>query len=510
MDRRTFFSLTAGSAVVLSLGACAGDAGGTSGGAAGAPKELILGILAEPASWDPAQTHVGHTLQPQQVVYDSLILRKADGSYAPMLAASWKYTDDAKTVLELKLRTDVTFSDGEKFDGNAVKANLDHFKKDNGRQVAQLASYTSTTVVDASTVQIKLSQSDPAFEYYLSQAAGLMGSPKALETPEIDQLPVGSGPYVMVKDQSVKGSQYVFNKREGYWNKDLQKWDKVTLKFLSDITARTNALTTGQIDATLLDPNTRAQAETAGLKLLSWPVDWSGLLLFDREGKVVPALKELKVRQAINYALDRESLLKNVMQGSGTLTSQVFGPESGSYLPELDKYYSFDVAKAKSLMAEAGYASGFDMPMPLLPGNDVIMNYVKQQLGDIGIRVSIVAVPQADYQSIIGKGTYAAAWFNSFQGVTWVASGQLLVPNTLYNPMKSTNPEIAKLLEETRTAGAQVGEKGKAVNKYVVENAWFAPFYRINQVYLYNDKKLKVTPQVQMAVPTIYNYEPVA
>ena len=463
MDRRTFFSLTAGSAVVLSLGACAGDAGGTSGGAAGAPKELILGILAEPASWDPAQTHVGHTLQPQQVVYDSLILRKADGSYAPMLAASWKYTDDAKTVLELKLRTDVTFSDGEKFDGNAVKANLDHFKKDNGRQVAQLASYTSTTVVDASTVQIKLSQSDPAFEYYLSQAAGLMGSPKALETPEIDQLPVGSGPYVMVKDQSVKGSQYVFNKREGY-----------------------------------------------GLKLLSWPVDWSGLLLFDREGKVVPALKELKVRQAINYALDRESLLKNVMQGSGTLTSQVFGPESGSYLPELDKYYSFDVAKAKSLMAEAGYASGFDMPMPLLPGNDVIMNYVKQQLGDIGIRVSIVAVPQADYQSIIGKGTYAAAWFNLFQGVTWVACGQLLVPNTLYNPMKSTNPEIAKLLEETRTAGAQVGEKGKAVNKYVVENAWFAPFYRINQVYLYNDKKLKVTPQVQMAVPTIYNYEPVA
>jgi peptide/nickel transport system substrate-binding protein len=55
-----------------------------------------------------------------------------------------------------------------------------------------------------------------------------------------------------------------------------------------------------------------------------------------------------------------------------------------------------------------------------------------------------------------------------------------------------------------------VGEGGKAVNKYVVENAWFAPFYRINQVYLYNDKKLKVTPQVQMAVPTIYNYEPVA
>jgi peptide/nickel transport system substrate-binding protein len=509
MERRSFLSLVAGGAAVVTLAGCGGDAGTGTGGA-GAPKELVLGILAEPASWDPAQTHVGHLLQPQQLAYDSLILRKADGTYAPMLAASWKYTDDTKMVLEMKLRTDVTFSDGEKFDGNAVKANLDHFKKDNGRQVAQLAAYDSTTVVDASTVQIKLKETDPAFEYYMSQAAGLMGSPKALENPDIDQIPVGSGPYVMVKDQSVKGSQYVFTKREGYWNKDLQKWDKVTLKFLSDITARANALTSGQIDATLLDPSTSAQAEGAGKKLLAWPVDWSGLLIFDRDGKIVPALKEVKVRQAINHALDRASLLKNVMNGGGTITSQVFGPESGSYVKELDGFYSFDPAKAKSLLAEAGYAQGFEMKMPLLPGTDVVNNYVKQMLGDVGIKVTLEPVPAADYQGLIGKGQYPVAWFNLFQGVTWVACGQIIVPNTLYNPFKTTNPEIAKLLDETRVAGAQAGEKGKAVNKYVTENAWFAPFYRINQMYLYDDKKVKVTPQVQMAVPTIYNYEPVA
>jgi peptide/nickel transport system substrate-binding protein len=188
-------------------------------------------------------------------------------------------------------------------------------------------------------VQIKLSQSDPAFEYYLSQAAGLMGSPKALETPEIDQLPVGSGPYVMVKDQSVKGSQYVFNKREGYWNKDLQKWDKVTLKFLSDITARTNALTTGQIDATLLDRNTRAQAETAGLKLLSWPVDWSGSAAVRPRGQVVPALKELKVRQAINYAPRPRVVAQERDAGIWhAFTSRVLGRSRVPYLPELDKY----------------------------------------------------------------------------------------------------------------------------------------------------------------------------
>ena len=110
----------------------------------------------------------------------------------------------------------------------------------------------------------------------------------------------------------------------------------------------------------------------------------------------------------------------------------------------------------------------------------------------------------------IGKGTYAMARFNLFQGPTWVACNQLIVPKTLYNPFQSTGDDIAKLLEATRSAGDQVGEKGKAVNQYVTENAWFAPFYRANQLYFFDSKKVKVTEQVQMAVPSIYNYEPVS
>lgn len=489
------------------LTACAADDTPT---AAGATKELVLGVLAEPASWHPAQTHVGHLLQPYQLAYDSLLLRKPDGSLAPMLATEWKYTDDAKTTLQLKLRTDVTFSDGEKFDAAAVKANLDNFKKANGKQVAMLTNYDSATVVDAGTVTIKLTKADPAFEYYLSQAAGLMGSPKAITGTDIAAVPVGSGPYTLVKAESVKGSQWVFAKREGYWNPSLQKWGKITLKILTDVTARVNALTTGQIDATLLDANTRGQAESAGLKLLEWPVDWSGLMLLDRGGKVCPAMADVRVRKAINHAIDRESILKNVAGGQGTTTCQVFGPVSGSYVSEYDKLYPFDKEKAKALLAEAGYASGFDVTIPMPPGDDVATNYIKQMLGDVGIRVTIQAVPAADFQGTIGKGTYALARFNLFQGPTWVACNQMIVQKTLYNPFQSTSEELAAALEATRSAGDQVGEKGKAVNKYVTENAWFAPFYRANQLYFYDTKKLKVTEQVQMAVPSIYNYEPVA
>ncbi|WP_449373418.1 ABC transporter substrate-binding protein [Arthrobacter psychrolactophilus] len=92
----------------------------------------------------------------------------------------------------------------------------------------------------------------------------------------------------------MKGSQYVFTKRANYWNKDLQKFDKVTMKFLQDVTARTNAIVSGQIDATLLDPKTSKQAVAAGLTLTTSQVDWQGLLLIDRDGKVTPELANPK------------------------------------------------------------------------------------------------------------------------------------------------------------------------------------------------------------------------
>ena len=105
-----------------------GDSGGERGGT------LNLGQLQDIASWDPAQAHVGSRLVPYQLPYDTLILREPDGSYSPMLATTWGYTDDTNSTFSLDLRTDVTFSDGEKLDAEAVKANLDHFRSANGRR----------------------------------------------------------------------------------------------------------------------------------------------------------------------------------------------------------------------------------------------------------------------------------------------------------------------------------------------------------------------------------------
>ncbi|MGY4541557.1 peptide/nickel transport system substrate-binding protein [Arthrobacter sp. UYNi723] len=489
----------------LALTACGGGAP-AGAGATAKTATLSLGAVQELRSWDPAQAHVGHYLQPYQAAYDSLILREPDGKLSPMLATAWKY-NETNTKLTVDLRTDVTFSDGAKFDAEAAKANMDHFKKANGPQMAQLTAVSDVKVVDADTIELNLTAPDPSLEFYLSQAAGLMGSPKALGTDAIKTEPVGSGPYVMDKAATVKDSQSVFTARKDYWNKDLQKFEKVTFKILIDLTARTNALVSGQVDATLLDPKTGKQAEGAKMNLVATEVDWQGLLLMDRDGTKNPALGNVKVRQAINYAFDRKTILDQVLMGQGTPTSQPFGKASGAWTEELENYYSYDPAKAKALLKEAGYETGVVLDIPSVPGWETQLAVIKQQLADVGITVNIGAAITNTFTSDVAAQKFTTMFFSLFQGEPWVATNQIISTKALYNPFKNTTPELQAKIDAVEKGGKDAGKLAQEVNKYVVEQAWFAPMFRVNQMY-YHNSKITVEPQVQQAVPSIYNYSP--
>lgn len=489
----------------LALSAC-GGASGTSNPGAAKTTTLALGAVQEIRSWDPAQAHVGHILQPYQVAYDSLLLREPDGKLRPMLATEWKY-NETNTKLTVDLRTDVTFSDGAKFDAEAAKANLDHFKQANGPQMAQLTAVSDIAVVDPDTIELNLTAPDPSLEFYLSQAAGLMGSPKALGTEGIKTEPVGSGPYVMDKAATVKDSQSVFTARKDYWNKDLQKFEKVTFKILTDPTARTNALVSGQVDATLLDPKTGKQAEGAKMKLAANQVDWQGLLLLDRDGTKNPPLADVRVRQAINHAFDRKTILDQVLLGQGTPTSQPFGKDSGAWVEELEDKYPYDPEKAKALLKEAGYETGVAIEVPSLPGFESLLAVLKQQLADVGITLNIGAALTNTFTSDIAAQKFSTMYFSLFQGEPWVAINQIVSTKALYNPFKNTTPELQAKIDAVQNGGEKADELAKDVNRYVVEEAWFAPLFRVNQMYYHNDK-ITVTPQIQQAVPSIYNYAP--
>lgn len=493
----------------LAIASCSAGSGSEQAGTAADPT-LTIGMVGDVTSWASEDAHVGHGLVPFQAPYDTLIRRDESGELQPMLAESWEY-DDARTALTLELRDDVTFSDGAAFDADAVKENLEHFQEDALRQASQLAALDSVEVVDADTVVLRLNAPDPALEFNLSQAAGLMASPDAIGTESADTVPVGSGPYVMSESESVAGSQVVFTAREDYWAPELQEFDRVEFRILEDVAARLNALQSGQVDVSILDATTFDQAEGAGLEIIEdYQVDWHGLTIFDRDGELNPALADVRVRQAINYAVDREALVEQNERGHGTATAQPFGPDSGAYVDELDDRYPHDPERARDLLAEAGYVDGIEIDVPLVPGWDALHAALRQQLSEANITLNSVPVQFANMFGDISQHKFQFLYFNLFQSEAWVNVQQLLVDDTLYNPFGTSDPELTALIDELQSAGDDGDAIAQQVNEYVVENAWFVPLYRLDQVVAYDGDKVDVVKQPQQAFPSLYNIAPVS
>ncbi|BCW05939.1 ABC transporter substrate-binding protein [Arthrobacter sp. NtRootA1] len=495
------------------LTACGSSAGSTGTGNTQVPggdlkgENIRIAMINDIPSWDPGQAGTANQLELARGIYDTLIGVDTEGKLVPALATEWRYTDDSRKVLELKLRDDVTFSDGAKFNAEAAKANLDHFRESNGPQVNQVDGVTGTEVVDEKTIRIKLDTPNPALEINLSQAAGLQASPASLKDGSAETKPVGSGPYTL-DPGSVRGNQYILKAREGYWKPELQHWKMMTFRLLSDPAARLNALTAKQVDVANIQPPQIAQAEKTGTKVTDWTSSVQGMLLLDREGKVAPELKDVRVRQAINYAFDRELMLKEAVLGRGEVTSQMFAPGSSAYVEELDHAYPHDVAKAKQLMADAGYANGFKVKIAFAKPSEFAAPFIVQELGEIGITVERVSIPPQDFQSSISGGQYAMPWSVISQGPTWTMVQRVVSPEAPYNAFKTQTPELNKLLEETRNAG-DAENAGQELNRYLVDNAWFAPWYRVGQPLAYNPQVVSsVLKQAFQNAPSIYSYLP--
>lgn len=470
---------------------------------------LTIGALVDVKSFDPAQAHIGHYLQYFQPVYDSLLRRKPDGTLVPMLATKWVY-NSTSTVLTLTLHKDVTFSDGTKVDADAVKINLDRFRTGNGPDASTLAQISNVEAKDASTVVITLKAPDPALLSNLGNADGFIASPKAIDGGKIATAPVGSGPYTLDTSATVAGSVYTFVKTKNYWDPSLQVYDTIVVKPIIDTTAMLNALLSGQVNVALLTAKTEAQAKSAGFTEYKYGTDWQGLLIFDRNGAMVPALKDVRVRQAINYAIDKKTLLAQVGKGFGTVTSQVFGPTTSAYEKSLDAAYPYNVAKAKKLMADAGYAKGFSVTMPTVAGafDPALTAGIAQNLADIGITVNWQNIAISDFISGMVQGKYPMSWFSLFQGSPWVAANQIITPNATYNPFHTTDPKVESLVTTIQTGSeSEQATAAKQLNEYITAQAWFAPFYRPDQI-LFTDKNTTTTPQAQQAIPSIYSYAP--
>jgi peptide/nickel transport system substrate-binding protein len=493
----------------LALTACGGDDGGGNGDGEGSGS-LVLGAVFPPTTFAANNVSWANESPYVQAVYDTLLRATPDGEIEPWLATEWSYNED-KTVLTMQLRDDVTFTDGESFNADVAAQNILGFRDGTSTNASFLSSVADATATDEYTLQITLKQPDPALLQYLTQNAGVQGSPAAFDSPDAQTNPVGSGPYILDTDASVVGSSYVFHKNPDYWAPEDQHYDNLTINVLDNAQTQLNAIQGGQVNATnLLDNSTADQVEAAGFTLYPHELDWAGLMLFDHNGQLAPELGDVRVRQAIAYAFDREAMLEAVNAGRGTVTGQIFGENSPAFDEELDDRYPYDPDEAKKLLADAGYADGFTLSMPQVPAfPSTVYDLIRQSLDDVGITVEYTQVPLQDAIADITQANYPAAFFQLQQDPTvWQTANLSISQAATFNVFHQPDPTVEQLTATIQTGSEEEADAAsQELNQYVVEEAWFVPWYRLQSNFV-ADENTNVVHQADNAYAYLWNITP--
>lgn len=446
--------------------------------------ELRLAVQAPPASLDPSQLAEGQQSYIWASVYDTLLLVDNDNAIQPNAAESWEYTDDRKT-LTLTLRDDLTFSSGDAVTAADVAATLERTRVTPGQQQSKLTSVSAISAPDDRTVVIELTTPEPSLLNYLAQATGVIADADTLEDESIALRPLESGPYVF-SDETVDGSTYVLERRDDYWNAEAYPFKTVKISVIQDQTAIFNALQAGEINAANIQSPQREQAEGAGLTISEVEATATLLIvLADRAGEIAPPLADLRVRQAINMAFDRDAFVETLFSGVGRPTVQVFNPNGEAYDEALDGTYEYDPEAARDLLAEAGYADGFSLTMPSTVISQSFEPVVTQALADIGITVTWEPVPPQNTASSVASRKYPAVlWFAGLNSAGREI-GDMYTPTAFLNPFGWTDPEFEALLADAANEPDDAARAGiyQEISAYTVDQALNAPIAYVGTLW---------------------------
>lgn len=499
-------------AAVVALGLSVAALAGAPAQAAG--KTLTLGVISGLNDWQASSSQYANLGPFYQAVYSPLLVQAADGrTLKPGLATAWKY-DKTNTVLTLTLRKGVKFTNGEAFNAAAAKKNLDYYAKGAASDAAtKTAAVSSISTKGTDTLIIKLKSPSSTFLTYLSSTYSLQQAPSTIGTDEAKATPVGSGPYILDKSKTVAGATYTFNPNPNYWDKANRKFDNLVIKVIANPTAAVNAVKAGDVDAIpITDYSAADSLKAAGLTLGTQYLNWVGITFVDKGGRMGSPMKNLKVRQAINYAIDRDAALKVFANGYGKTTQQVFADYNLGYNKSIESTYTYNVGKAKSLMAEAGYANGFTVEMPLASVSPAAQGaFIADQLAAIGITVKYTThatVP--DF--------FAAMWVPKYplyrmtlerNSSDLVLIDFLLDRNASWNPSGYGDAQSDKLIAAARAASpAKQKAAFQALNNYITQQAWFAPLVAPQVLFAYNAKKINVKIHAGNSMPYLGDMSP--
>lgn len=490
---RSGIATSVAAVVLLAMTACSGDTGqeeaapGSTGTSSDAT--ISLAVSAAPASLDPAQLQEGQQTYVWGSVFDTLLLVDNSGELQPNAAESWELSEDGLT-LSLTLREGMTFSNGDPVTAEDVAGTLERTRTTPGQQQGKLSAVQSIEASDDKTVVLKLNLPDPSLLTNLALAAGVIGDPETLDEETTALNPIGSGPYTLDESATVSGTTYVLNRRDDYWNAEAYPFKTLTLRVIQDRTAVFNALQAGELDAGNVEAQQVEQIEAAGFKTTKVEATAiANLVLADREGELLEPLADERVRKAINMAFDREKLVEQVLRGSGKATIQIFNPKGVAYDASLEDTYTFDPEGAKELLAEAGYADGFEVTMPSTVISKSFEPLISQPLADIGIKVTWEPVPPQNTAAAVSSKKYPMVFFIDGLNVTQRELQNNFAETGFLNPFAATPPELEELMTQVSLEAdeAKAAELYKEINAYIVDNALDSPLFYIGTIWATED-----------------------
>ncbi|MBI4279905.1 MAG: hypothetical protein HY660_15750 [Armatimonadetes bacterium] len=451
--------------------------------AAGAPAQprrggrLVIATSTEANTFDVHRTNASGVLEGNFYVYETLTERDDQGRVIPALARSWQVTNGGKTVT-ISLQDGVKFHDGTPFNAGAVKFNLERKLRE------KLPVHELTTAIDTMDVvndtTLRLNLTHPALALMGTFSAKTFGiiSPAAVQKygRDIAANPVGTGPFRMVEWR--KGQFIRFRRNPDYWRKGLPYLDEIVLRTVPDIAVRAQTLEAGEVDVgiQLSDVDVkRLQGNPAYTVIASpgWVQYYMPMNNHDRRG----TLNDVRVRQAINHAVDRKAMVDTIFLGVGAriADSPIVAPGVFGYVPI--GTYSYDPARARALLAEAGWRPGASglverdgRPMRLRlisrrggsKGDIQVAETVQAQLRAIGIEVRIDVLEGAIFLQTVTqppeRGDYDMLnlTFGTFTGDADYALNTFFSCNAwapkLYNRMYYCNRQLEAILENANKA----------------------------------------------------------
>jgi peptide/nickel transport system substrate-binding protein len=361
---------------------------------------INLGLVLEPTSLD--FTTQSGAQAPQLLlgnVYQTLVWQNPDGELAPCLAKSWTVSDDGKTYT-FEIEPDVTFSDGSPFTADDAAFTINYVKDKWTNGVKKYMDVVdSATAVSPSELKVVLKQPSNLWLYKMASRVGAMMSPKHVDKLATEA--IGTGPYTLGTWKH--GDSITLNRADKYWGAPAPV-KTVVFKYFQDPTAMNNAFLTGgiQVITTVQTPQVLAQFQNNPKYVIIDGTTTGKVMMAINNAK--PPLNDLKVRQAINYALDKDALLKGAWAGYGTVIGSHEVPTDPWYVDLNDKY-PHDVAKAKQLLADAGQSNlKLTLQLPPVPYAAAAAPIIKSQLAQAGITVDVSNVTWDNWLAhIFGK-----------------------------------------------------------------------------------------------------------